>query len=99
MTTDLKTILSSQLPIDSSSSKPIKQLPIGVVDELADELVAEYDNLKYRRWYCGVINDFGYAQVNEWRRRSKDGNYPAKLFSKYVKDARAYKSPRAQSNE
>ena len=94
MTTDLKTILSSQLPVGSSSNTTIKQLPIDAVDKLADELVDEYDNLKFRKWYCGVIKDFGYAQVNEWRRRAKEGDSPAKLFSKYVTDARKYNAVR-----
>jgi hypothetical protein len=94
MTIDIKTILSSQLPIDNSVKKSIKQLPIDAVDKLADELVATYKNPSFRQWYCGVIYEFGFAQVSEWRERSKEGREPAKLFSKYVKDTRLYKSPR-----
>ena len=98
MTTAIKSILNSHLPIDSSSSKTIKQLPIDAVDRLADELATEYDNPKFRVWYCGVIYQFGFAQINEWRKRASEGNYPAKLFSKYVKDARSYRGPRSDSN-
>lgn len=89
MTNDIKSIIS-HLPIDSSSNKIIKQLPIDAVDKLADELVIEYSNPKFRQWYCGVIYQFGFAQISEWRGRSKEGKEPAKLFSKYVKDARSH---------
>lgn len=92
VTTDISNILNKyQLPIDSSSSKPIKQLPIDAVDELADELVSEYSNPKFRPWYCGVIYQFGFAQINEWQNRAREGKEPARLFSKYVKDARTFK--------
>ena len=95
MTTDISSILSNkQLPIDSSSSNSIKQLPIDAVDKLADELVKEYDNLQFRKWYCGVVIEFGYAQIIEWRKRASEGRMPAKLFSKYVKDARTYRGAR-----
>lgn len=90
MTTELKDLLP-QLPIDNSSSKPIKQLPIDAVDKLADELVAEYENPKFRQWYCGVVYQYGFAQVSEWRKRAAEGKAPAKLFSKYVKDARTFR--------
>ena len=99
MTTDIKSLLSNQLPIDSSSNKPIKQLPIEAVDKLADELVAEYANPKFRQWYCGVIYSFGFAQVNEWRTRAQEGREPARLFSKYVKDARAFRGSRSVQND
>lgn len=91
MATDLKSILSSQLPIDNSGSIPNKQLSIDAVDKLADELVTDYNNVQFRQWYCGVIYQYGYAQVSEWRNRAKEGREPAKLFSKYVKDARTFK--------
>jgi hypothetical protein len=90
----VKTILNNQLPIDNSGEVSVKQLPIDAVDKLADELVMGYDNPKFRQWYCGVIYEFGFAKVNEWRRRASDGKEPAKLFSKYVKDYRAYRTPR-----
>ena len=95
MATDLKTLLKNHLPIDNSSQTSIKQPSIGAVDKLADELVAEYDNQKFRQWYCGVIYEFGIAQVLEWRKRSGDGKEPAKLFSKYVKDTRTFRSSRS----
>lgn len=82
----------NQYPIGSSNKSSIKhELPIDSVDKLADELVAEYSNPDFRRWYCGVIYDFGFAQVNEWRGRAREGTEPAKLFSKYVRDTRKYK--------
>jgi hypothetical protein len=84
-----------QLPNDNSGNRVlIKQLPIEAVDNLADELVEEYDNPQFRRWYCGVVNDFGFTQVYEWRRRAAEGKMPAKLFSKYVKDARTFRTRR-----
>lgn len=94
MATDLKTILKNHLPIDNLSQTSIKQPSIGAVDKLADELVAEYDNQKFRQWYCGVVYEFGVSQVLEWRKRAKEGKAPAKLFSKYVKDARTFRSSR-----
>lgn len=90
MATELKDLLP-QLPNDNSGNKPIKQLSIEAVDKLADELVAEYDNLGFRQWYCALIYQFGFAKVNEWRKRAAEGNEPAKLFSKYVKDARTFR--------
>lgn len=94
MSTELKDILP-QLPNGSSLKQPIKQLPIDSVDKLADELVQEYENPKFRQWYCGAIYQFGFAQINEWRKRAAEGAWPAKLFSKYVKDARSFKRPGA----
>jgi len=95
MTTDLKTILNSQMPIGRSLDKVTNNLSIVAVDKLADELIKEYSNPKFRQWYCKVIYEFGYAQVLEWRKRAKEGNYPAKLFSKYVKDAQTFKGRRS----
>lgn len=99
VTTDIKSILNHQMPIGSSSSKDIKQLPIEAVDKLADELVAEYQNPSFRQWYCGVIYEFGFAQVNEWRKRATEGRMPARLFSKYVKDCRSFRGSRGKQNE
>lgn len=83
----------TQHPIRSSKEVSLKeQLPIDAVDKLADELVAEYQNDDFRRWYCGVIYDFGFSKVIEWRKRAAEGSEPAKLFSKYVRDARTYKN-------
>lgn len=83
-----------QVPIGNSSNTNKEELPIDAVDQMADILIKEYDNSLYRRWYCGVIYDYGFAQVEEWRNRASEGREPAKLFSKYVKEARTYKSRR-----
>lgn len=99
MPNDIKSILKSQMPISSSSSKPVKQLPIEAVDRLADELVEEYSNPRFRQWYCGVIYQFGFSQVAEWRGRAKEGKEPARLFSKYVKEARLFRGPRKALGE
>ena len=77
-----------QMPNGNSYIPPIKQLPIGQVDELADSLAAEYHNPDFRRWYCGVIYQFGVPKVEEWRGRAREAREPAKIFSKYVADAR-----------
>lgn len=94
MATDLKALLNNHLPIDNSDKVSIKQPSIGAVDKLADELVAEYDNPRFRQWYCGVIYEFGVTRVLEWRKRAEEGKSPARLFSKYVKDARTYRGSR-----
>jgi hypothetical protein len=99
MTSDISSILiKKQLPIDSSDSKPTKQIPIESVDRLADELASEYSNIKYRSWYCKVIYTFGVEQVLEWRSRATEGREPAKLFSKYAKDALTYRGSRSDRN-
>jgi hypothetical protein len=83
------------LPNDKRANNLIRRnLSIDAVDELADELALDYRNPQFRQWYCGVIYEFGFAKVLEWRVRAKEGDTPAKLFSKYVKDARAYSSAR-----
>lgn len=92
MATDINTILSNQLPNGNSDKKSASNLPVDAVDRLADELVAEYDNPAFRKWYCGVIYQFGVPKVLEWRGRAKEGKAPARLFSTYVKAARTYKS-------
>ena len=87
MVDSLNSILKSHSPIVLEEvSQQVKPL-ISVVDAIADELVAEYSNPDYRRWYCGVINRYGLAKVDEWRRRASEGKEPAKLFSLYVKQA------------
>ncbi|MDQ5913928.1 MAG: hypothetical protein QG623_547 [Patescibacteria group bacterium] len=63
-------------------------IPIELVDSLSLELASEYDNPQFRAWYCGVIQEFGVERVHEWRRRSAEGNNPARLFSHYIKSAR-----------
>lgn len=77
---------------------PVKQIPIDEVDTLADELVSEYSNPKFRVWYCGVIYEFGIAQVNDWRARAASGISPGGLFGYYVKQARAKKPPNGKSD-
>ena len=81
------------MPTGRPSNKKL-DLAIAVVDRIADELVKEYNNQGFRRWYCGVIQEFGFTKVNEWQRRSKEGREPGKLFSMYVKDARKYSGGR-----
>jgi hypothetical protein len=71
------------LPIGNSTDTK-KELPIDAVDKMADELVSEYSNPDYRAWYCGVIYEFGFAKIEEWRNRAREGDYPAKLFSPKV---------------
>lgn len=94
MISDLKLLLNPQLRTDSPNVFVNKKLAIDVVDKIADELAGEYNNLRFRNWYCGVIYQFGPGKVHEWQVRAKEGNEPAKLFSKYVKDARAYNGTR-----
>lgn len=89
MTTGIRELLNNkQLPIKGTNKIIRKKLPIEAVDQFANELVVTYSNPKYRKWYCGVIYDFGFEQVHEWMSRAKEGKEPAKLFSKYVIDAR-----------
>lgn len=94
MINDLKYLLNTQLRTDSSKSFVNKKLAIDVVDKIADELASEYNNQRFRNWYCGVIYQFGPGKVYEWQTRARDGKEPAKLFSKYVKDARDYSGSR-----
>lgn len=95
MTSGISEILNKkQLPIDSSKRTEFKQIPIESVDRLADELASEYSNIKYRAWYCKVIYEFGVQQVLEWRSRASEGRDPARLFSKYAKDALTFRSSR-----
>ena len=65
---------------------------IAQVDDIANELVKEYNNPDYRKWYCGVIKKFGVARVNEWQDRAKSGKYPGRLFTSYVNEAGGYRS-------
>lgn len=77
-----------------NNQSPVKQIPIDMVDDLADELVAEYSNPDYRRWYCSAIYDFGLEQVNKWRQRAATtADSPAKLFTYYVNQARKNSTP------
>ncbi|MFT4532259.1 MAG: hypothetical protein ACI9T8_000270 [Candidatus Saccharimonadales bacterium] len=95
MVTGISSIIdNNQLPRDSRDKNRNGQLPIGSVDALADELVKEYSNPGYRKWYCKVIYDNGIERVLEWRRRAEEGDYPAKLFSKYAKEASTHRASR-----
>lgn len=88
-----------QNPIGNSDKALVKrELPIAAVDKLAEELVVEYSNPDFKSWYCGIIYDFGFSQVLEWRKRASEGDEPGKLFSKYVRDARTFKQ-RGSQNE
>jgi len=57
------------------------------VDNLADELANEYNNPDFRTWYCLLINQFGADEVRRWQALVRTGNYPARLFSYYAKQA------------
>jgi hypothetical protein len=72
---------------------PLIQIPIEQVDDLADELVEEYSNPDYRKWYCGIIYEFGVERVKKWRHRASTGNSPGSLFSTYVTQARGTAGP------
>jgi len=78
----------NQLTADNCNQSPVKlELSIDAVDKLANELTDEYDNHKFRLWYCKIIYKFGVDQVSEWRNSASTGKYPARLFSTYVKQA------------
>lgn len=94
MIENLKSLINPQLRNVDSIKVVKRRLPIDAVDKLADELVSEYNNAGFRKWYCGVINDFGFSKVNEWQVRSREGKEPSKLFSRFVKDARTYSGAR-----
>lgn len=72
---------------EGKSQLPVKRLPIEEVDRLADELVAEYSNSEFRKWYCALINQHGIERVMYWRGKAASGNNPARLFSFYAKQA------------
>lgn len=95
MTTDIKDLLP-ELPDDNSGKSNRYQPSIEAVDRIADGLVTEYRNPQFRRWYCGVVYQFGPQKVLEWQGRARDGSSPAKLFSKYVKDAQSFRSLRGK---
>lgn len=65
-----------------------KDLPASVVDDLADELVKQFDNELYRRWYCAAIYDLGLSKIDDLRKKVVTGDKPGKLFSFYVKQER-----------
>lgn len=56
------------------------------IDALADELTVEYQNLKFRKWYCKVIYVLGVERVLELRSRCADAKYKGALFSKLANE-------------
>lgn len=89
MTHDNSTDFNQLTNANRESERP--KLAVVHVDRLADELVNEYNNPNFRRWYCGVIYEFGTSTVIEWRSRARTGRVPARLFSKYVSEARTFR--------
>lgn len=84
--------LTRDHPANDNSPKMFgEQLPFEFVDQLADELVIEFNNPEFRRWYCGVINKYGRSRVLEWRRRANEGKHPGRLFTSYVNQAGGYR--------
>ncbi len=71
--------------------KDTNKIPLLQVDKLADDLVKEYKNPKFKAWYCGVINKFGISRVLEWQNRSRTGKSPGKIFTIYVNQAGGYR--------
>lgn len=63
-----------------------EKLPISMVDNLANDLCKEYENRKYFRWYCLVINILGFDRIREIQARCKDSKYPAQLFSRIASE-------------
>lgn len=101
MSNDIKTILKDRLPIGTRLNKQVEpekqeKLSLAIVDSVADELVREYGNPEFRRWYCGVIYKFGLDRVEQWRRRASEGKQPARLFSTYVKQAEKYSPSKSE---
>jgi hypothetical protein len=58
------------------------------VSVYAYDLAYTFDNLKFHRWYCGVVYQFGIDQVEAWREKALKGDNPGRLFSTLVKGAR-----------
>ena len=55
----------------------------------AYDLAYAFDNLKFHRWYCGVIYEFGIDVVEAWREKALAGETPGRLFSALVKAERS----------
>ncbi len=72
--------------------------PIAAVDQLADELVATYQNPLYRPWYCKVIYALGLNAVRDLKGRAKDSKYPGRLFSKLAREAMQAKTARERNH-
>jgi len=83
---------NTELPNESRDTDWRELLSLEQVDQLADDLVRDFANPDFRRWYCGVVYDFGPERVHRWKQVAMEGKEPAKLFSKYVSDARRLKT-------
>lgn len=53
---------------------------------LANRLVSSYNNPDFYRWYCKAIKILGVQRVVEIEASVRDANYPARVFSKIVKE-------------
>lgn len=70
-----------------------RHTPVAVVDQLATELVQQFENDEYYKWYCASIYDLGVDRIQEIRGRISDARNPARLFSHYVnQDRKALKN-------
>jgi hypothetical protein len=61
-----------------------KDLPASAVDSKADELVLEFQNPQFRKWYCQIIYALGLDKIDEIRAKVQDGDEPGRLFSHYA---------------
>ncbi len=86
----MRTEYQEQLTNDIADNMdtPGRELPLELVDALADGLVRRYQNPEYRKWYCGVIYEFGISRINVWLEKASTGDEPGKLFTRYVNSAR-----------
>ncbi len=71
---------------ENDGSQLYKKPSISEVDRLAKELIAEYGNPEYFKWYCAAINQLGVQRVNELRGMVSDAKQPGRLFSKRAKE-------------
>lgn len=90
--TDGDWLRGNENQLDNSPLAPVKP-PAEEVDRLADELATEYQNEKYRGWYCKVIYAHGIERVRYWQEKSRSGDFPGKLFAYYVRQADVGKAP------
>ena len=73
--------------IANSSSKAVRKPSIDEVDATANEIVAAYKTLSYRKWYCQLCNKLGIHTVRSLMARASDARQPARLFSVLAKKA------------
>lgn len=62
-----------------------KDLPSSEVDRLADELVQNYKNPGFRKWYCDIVIALGGSKIEDLKKKVANGENPGKLFSHYAK--------------